>query len=145
MVLNGKFNDNNTATNTNDDKFGVKLAQGAIVLEDDSKLTIQGDAIKAIQTDASGNVTFASDFDTNVTNGAIKSNAGSSLHLDFAEGKLSADGLKTLNDKLFGATGPAGLVYLGKAEIVGLTPTSGQVSWSDAAKKYEDYLPNLHQ
>ena len=34
-----------------------------------------------------------------------------------------------------------GLVYLGKAEIVGLTPTSGQVSWSDAAKKYEDYLP----
>ena len=65
MVLNGKLNDNNT-TDTTDDKFGVKLAAGAIVLEDDSKLTIQGDAIKAIQTDASGNVTFASDFDTNV-------------------------------------------------------------------------------
>ena len=142
MVLNGKFNDNNTATDTKDDKFGVKLADGSIVLAKDSKLTIQGDAIKAIQTDASGNVTFASDFNTNVADGAIDSNSGSSLHLDFAEGKLSADGLKALNKKLFGdGNSPEGLVYLGNAEIVGLTPTNGQVSWSDAAKKYEDYLP----
>ena len=142
MVLKGKFNDNNTASNTTDDKFGVKLAAGAIVLNDDSKLTIQGDAIKAIQTDASGNVTFIKDFADNVTNGAITSQAGSSVYLDFAEGKLSADGLKALNDKLFGATGPNGLVYLGKAEIVGLTPdANNEVSWSGAAEKYEDYLP----
>ena len=143
MVLNGKFNDNNTPNVDTDDKFGVKLAAGAIVLEDDSKLTIQGDAIKAIQTDASGNVTFASDFDTNVKDGAITSNSGSSLYLDFAEGQLSADGLKALNKKLFGdATSPDGLVYLGKAEIVGLTPdANNEVSWSGAAENYQDYLP----
>ena len=140
MELNGKLNDNNT-TDTTDDKFGVTLAAGAIVLEDDSKLTIQGDAIKAIQTDASGNVTFIKDFADNVKDGAITSEAGSSVYLDFAEGKLSADGLKALNTKLFGATGPEGLVYLGKAEIVGLTPNNGEVSWSGAAEKYEDYLP----
>ena len=142
MVLNGKLNDNNT-TDTTDDKFGVKLADGSIVLAKDSKLTIQGDAIKAIQTDADGKVKFASDFDTNVTNGAIKSNPGSSLELKFASGdKFSDVGLKTLNDKLFGATGPAGLVYLGKAEIVGLTPNANnEVSWSGAAEKYDDYLP----
>ena len=142
MVLNGKLNDNNTATDTKDDKFGVKLAAGSIVLADDSKLTIQGDAIKAIQTDASGNVTFIKDFDDNVINGAITSNPGSSVYLDFAEGNLSAEGLKKLNDKLFGATGPNGLVYLGQAEIVGLKPdANNEVSWSGAAEKYEDYLP----
>ena len=141
MVLNGKWDDNQKSGDSTDDLFGVKLAAGAIVLNKDSKLTIQGDAIKGIQTDADGKVKFASDFDTNVKDGAIDSNPGSSLHLDFAEGKLSAEGLETLNTKLFGASGPDGLVYLGNAEIVGLTPTNGQVSWSDAAKKYEDYLP----
>ena len=142
MVLNGKLNDNSTTNDATDDKFGVKLAQGAIVLEDDSKLTIQGDAIKGIQTDADGKVTFIKDFDVNVANGAIDSNPGSSLELKFASGdKFSDVGLKALNDKLFGTSGPKGLVYLGNAEIVGLTPTNGQVSWSDAAKKYEDYLP----
>ena len=143
MVLNGKLNDNNTATDTKDDKFGVKLDAGSIVLAKDSKLTIQGDAIKGIQTDADGKVQFASDFDTNVKDGAIDSNPGSSLELKFASGdKFSDVGLKALNKKLFGdGNSPEGLVYLGKAEIVGLTPTNGQVSWSDAAKKYEDYLP----
>ena len=143
MVLNGKLNDNNTATDTKDDKFGVKLDAGSIVLAKDSKLTIQGDAIKGIQTDADGKVKFASDFDTNVKDGAIDSNPGSSLELKFASGdKFSDVGLKALNKKLFGdATSPAGLVYLGNAEIVGLTPNANnEVSWSDAAKKYEDYL-----
>ena len=142
MVLNGKWNDNQKSGDSSDDLFGVKLDAGSIVLAKDSKLTIQGDAIKGIQTDADGKVKFASDFDTNVTNGAIKSNPGSSLYLDFAEGKLSAEGLNTLNKKLFGATGPNGLVYLGKAEIVGLTPdANNEVSWSGAAEKYDDYLP----
>ncbi len=141
MVLNGKWDDNQKSGDSSDDLFGVKLAAGSIVFEDDSKLTIQGDAIKAIQTDADGKVTFIKDFADNVTDGAITSNAGSSVYLDFAEGKLSADGLKTLNDKLFGSTGPKGLVYLGNAEIVGLTPNNGEVSWSGAAEKYEDYLP----
>ena len=143
MVLNGKLNDNSTTNDATDDKFGVKLAQGAIVLEDDSKLTIQGDAIKGIQTDADGKVTFIKDFDNNVTSGAITSNPGSSLELKFASGdKFSDVGLKALNDKLFGSTGPKGLVYLGNAEIVGLIPNANnEVSWSGAADKYEDYLP----
>ena len=142
MILNGKWNDNQKSGDSSDDLFGVNLAAGAIVLADDSKLTIQGDAIKAIQTDASGNVTFIKDFADNVKDGAITSEAGSSVYLDFAEGKLSADGLKALNTKLFGATGPKGLVYLGKAEIVGLTPdANNEVSWSGAAEKYDDYLP----
>ena len=143
MTINGKFSDAGTPDVTTDDKLGVKLASGSIVLNKDSNLTIQGDAMTGFVVDQDGKVTFATSLE--IDDGAIDSNAGSNIDLVFGQaGSISKDGLDAISNKLFGNTvSPEGTVTLkGDITIAGLTPDeNNEISWKDTAKDYADYLP----
>ena len=143
MTINGKFSDGGTTDVTTDDKLGVKLASGSIVLNKDANLTIQGDAMTGFVVDQDGKVTFATSLE--ITDGAIDSNAGSNIDLVFGQaGSISKDGLDAISNKLFGnSVSPEGTVTLkGDITIAGLTPDeNNEISWKDTAKDYADYLP----
>ena len=143
MTINGKFSDGGTTDITTDDKLGVKLASGSIVLNKDANLTIQGDAMTGFVVDQDGKVTFATSLE--ITDGAIDSNTGSNIDLVFGQaGSISKDGLDAISNKLFGnSVSPEGTVTLkGDITIAGLTPDeNNEISWKDTAKDYADYLP----
>ena len=143
MTINGKFSDGGTTDVTTDDKLGVKLASGSIVLNKDANLTIQGDAMTGFVVDQDGKVTFANSLE--IDDGAIDSNAGSNIDLVFGQaGSISKDGLDAISNKLFGnSVSPEGTVTLkGDITIAGLTPDeNNEISWKDSAKDYADYLP----
>ena len=146
MTLNGKHGSGANADDATDDTYGVTLAAGAIVLENGSNLTITGAATQGMQLNQSGDLTIATDLNTNFADGAVTSKAGSNVDLVFAEqGIINKAGLDALSKKLFGAgTTPAGTVTLSSnVSISGIVvdEENKTVAWKGNADGFINYLP----
>ena len=133
MTLNGKFSSGASAEDPADDTFGVDLVAQAIDVQAGGFLTIQGDALKAIKIE--GDTVTAKGY----TDGALKSNTGSTVKLAFADnyGVISNNALKALREKLFGLSGDNkldGTLSIGGAQIFGLEVNEkGEIAWNKVA------------
>ena len=146
MTINGKFDSGAKLDDASDDTYGVTLEKGAIVLGNGSNLTITGAATQGMQLSESGDLTFATDVDTNFADGAVTSKAGSNVDLVFAEqGVINKTGLDALSKKLFGdGTTPYGTVTLSSnVSISGIVvdEENKTVAWKDNADGFINYLP----
>lgn len=130
-------------------KYGIKLADDAITINEGAFLTLEGSAAKeALGIVSSGNKVTGFNFNTEVFNagGSLVAKAGSTLNITyFKEGTvLTKEALQKLAAGLFGADGSklAGSINLGKVVFDGLHSINGTVSWPHAKQYGVNYLPH---
>ena len=130
-------------------KYGIKLADDAITINEGGFLTLKGSAAeKALGIVTSGNTVTGFNFNTDVFNadGSLVAKAGSTLNITyFKEGTvLTKEALKKLSKGLFGADESklAGSINLGKVVFDGLHSINGTVSWPYAKQYGVNYLPH---
>ena len=130
-------------------KYGIKLADDAITINEGGFLTLKGSAAeKALGIVTSGNTVTGFNFNTDVFNGggSLVAKAGSTLNITyFKEGTvLTKEALKQLSKGLFGADESklAGSINLGKVVFDGLHSINGTVSWPYAKQYGVNYLAN---
>ncbi|WP_156907561.1 autotransporter domain-containing protein [Anaerobiospirillum succiniciproducens] len=130
-------------------KYGIKLADDAITINEGGFLTLKGSAAeKALGIVTSGNTVTGFNFNTDVFNagGSLVAKAGSTLNITyFKEGTvLTKEALKQLSNGLFGADESklAGSINLGNVVFDGLHSINGTVSWPYAKQYGVNYLAN---
>lgn len=130
-------------------KYGIKLADDAITINEGGFLTLKGSAAeKALGIVTSGNTVTGFNFNTYVFNagGSLVAKAGSTLNITyFKEGTvLTKEALKQLSNGLFGADESklAGSINLGNVVFDGLHSINGTVSWPYAKEYGVNYLPH---
>ena len=130
-------------------KYGIKLADDAITINEGGFLTLKGSAAeKALGIVTSGNTVTGFNFNTDVFNadGSLVAKAGSTLNITyFKEGTvLTKDALKQLSNGLFGTDESklAGSINLGNVVFDGLHSINGTVSWPYAKQYGVNYLPH---
>ena len=146
MNLVGSYNESGADSYA---KYGIKLADDAITINDGGFLTLEGSAAeKALGIVTSGNTVTGFIFNTEVFNagGSLVAKAGSTLNITyFKEGTvLTKEALKQLSKGLFGAdaTQLVGSINLGKVVFDGLHSINGTVSWPYAKEYGVNYLPH---
>lgn len=147
MSIAGTYNESGTDAFG---KFGIKLADDAITLKAGGSLTLNGAGVeKALGAvgENGGKITdFKVDSGAFVTAGALKSEAGSTLTIDyFKKGTvLTKEALTALSNALFGtnATDLQGSIKLDNVVFDGLTSSGGEVKWSVAKEYGTNFLPH---
>lgn len=140
----------NESGNTAYEKYGIKLADDAITLQEGSNLTISGSGVEAaLGAVYSGDKVTGFDIKKNGafdSGGSLISEAGSTVNITyFKDGTVfTKEALKQLSDGLFGTdkTQLAGSINLGKVVFDGLQSSGGTVSWTDAKDFGVNYLPH---
>ena len=130
-------------------KFGIKLADDAITLKAGGSLTLNGAGVEKALGAVGENGGKITDFNVDsgafATAGALKSEAGSTLTIDyFKKGTvLTKDALTALSNALFGtpATDLKGSIDLGNVVFDGLASSGGEVKWSVAKEYGTNFLP----
>ena len=130
-------------------KYGIKLADDAITINEGAFLTLEGSAAKeALGIVSSGNKVTGFNFNTDVFNagGSLVAKAGSTVNITyFKEGTvLTKEALQKLAAGLFGEDGSQlnGSINLGKVVFDGLHSINGTVSWPYAKEYGVNYLPH---
>ena len=137
MTLNGNFSSGSNATSPDDDTYGVDLKSGTIAMQAGGTLTIDNDALTAINI--SGDTVTLKGYEA----GSIASATGSTVKLNFAAdyGVISDAAIVELRKKLFGKTADTdrleGTLNLGGAELEGLVvnPETNEIAWKDVETK----------
>ena len=137
MTLNGKFSSGSDATSPDDDTYGLDIKAGTIVMQAGGQLTIDKDALTAINI--SGETVTLNGY----TDGAITSATGSTVKLNFAAdyGVITDKAVIELRKKLFGKTADTdrleGTLNLGGAELEGLVvdKETNEIAWKDVESK----------
>ena len=140
----------NESGNTAYEKYGIKLADDAITLQEGSNLTISGSGVEAaLGAVYSGDKVTGFNIKNNGafdSGGSLDSKAGSTVNITyFKDGTVfTKEALKQLSDGLFGTdkTKLAGSINLGKVVFDGLQSSGGTVSWTDAKDFGVNYLPH---
>ena len=151
LVVDGKITKNaNDATQI--DSYGVNLSGvKAIDVKEDASLSFgeaATQAIKLVDGQTAGVISSVANQDgiTSYTEGALKSEIGSTVSLAFADTvKFDADGLDSLRKLLFGAdhaTNLGGFLNIGNASIAGLDNVGETIKWSELSK-YDDITSNV--
>ena len=146
MSIAGKYD--NTKSDAFE-KFGIKLADNAITMKTGSSLTLKGAGVeKALgAVESGGKITnFNVDSGAFATNGALKSEAGSTLNVTYfkKDTVFTKEALKALSDGLFGTTPDnlKGSINLGDVKFDGLSADNkNEVKWSVAKEYGVNYLP----
>ena len=151
LVVDGKIT-KNADDATKIDSYGVNLSGvKAIDVKEDASLSFgeaATQAIKLVDGQTAGVISSVANQDgiTSYTEGALKSEIGSTVSLAFADTvKFDADGLDSLRKLLFGAdhaTNLGGFLNIGKASIAGLDNVGATIKWSDLSK-YDDITSNV--
>ena len=137
MTLNGKLDNKNTPDNPDDDTYGLDIKAGTIVMQAGGQLTIDNDALAAINI--SGETVTLNGY----TDGAITSATGSTVKLNFAAdyGVISDAAVVELRKKLFGKAADTdrleGTLNLGGADLEGLVvdKETNEIAWKDVESK----------
>ena len=137
MTLNGKLDNKNTPDNPDDDTYGLDIKAGTIVMQAGGQLTIDNDALAAINI--SGETVTLNGY----TDGAITSATGSTVKLNFAAdyGVISDAAVVELRKKLFGKAADTdrleGTLNLGGADLEGLKvdQETNEITWKDVEAK----------
>ena len=117
---------------------GIKVGEKSLAVSAGGNVIITGEALKQVDTTASGSTGFAK--------GAVTLVDGATLKVDYAEGKtLSADEVNNLRKNLTGTqtdnAAGKGFIDIGLATLKDVTFVEGsnntQIEWSEA-KKYAD-------
>ena len=146
MSIAGKYDDTKSDAF---EKFGIKLADDAITMKTGSSLTLKGAGVeKALgAVESGGKITnFSVDSGAFATNGALKSEAGSTLNVTYfkKDTVFTKEALKALSEGLFG-TAPddlKGSINLGDVKFDGLSANKdNEVLWSVAEGYGVNYLP----
>ena len=130
-------------------KFGIKLADDAITLKAGGSLTLNGAGVEKALGAVGENGGKITDFNVDsgafATAGALKSEAGSTLTIDyFKKGTvLTKEALTALSKGLFGdpTTELKGSIDLGNVVFDGLASSGGEVKWSVAKEYGTNFLP----
>lgn len=146
-ILAGAFDDSKTDAY---DKYGIKLADDAITVNEGAFLTLKGAGVEAaLGAVYSGDKVTGFDIKKNGafdSGGSLVSKAGSTVNITyFKDGTVfTKEALKQLSDGLFGTdkTQLAGSINLGKVVFDGLQSSGGTVSWTDAKDFGVNYLPH---
>ena len=151
LVVDGKIT-KNASDDTKIDSYGVSLSGAkAIDVKEDASLSFgeaATQAIKLVDGQTAGVISSVANQDgiTSYTEGALKSEIGSTVSLAFADTvKFDADGLDSLRKLLFGAdhaTNLGGFLNIGKASIAGLDNVGETIKWSELSK-YDDVTSNV--
>ena len=146
MNLVGSYNESGADSYA---KYGIKLADDAITINEGAFLTLEGSAAKeALGIVSSGNKVTGFNFKTDVFNagGSLVAKAGSTVNITyFKEGTvLTKEALKQLSKGLFGTDESklVGSINLGKVVFDGLHSINGTVSWPHAKQYGVNYLPH---
>ena len=136
MTLNGQFSSGSNADDTSDDTYGVALQSGTIAMQAGGTLTIDKDALSAINI--SGDTVTLNGY----TDGAITSATGSTVKLNFAAdyGVITDKAIIELRKQLFGKAETErleGTLNLGGAELEGLVvdQETNEIAWKDVEAK----------
>ena len=136
MTLNGKLDNKNTSDNPDDDTYGLDIKAGTIVMQAGGQLTIDKDALTAINI--SGGTATLKGYEA----GSIESATGSTVKLNFATdyGVISDAAIVDLRKKLFGKAETErleGTLNLGGAELEGLKvdKETNEIAWKDVEAK----------
>ena len=136
MTLNGKLDNKNTPDNHDDDTYGLDIKAGTIVMQAGGQLTIDKDALTAINI--SGGTATLKGYEA----GSIESATGSTVKLNFATdyGVISDAAIVDLRKKLFGKAETErleGTLNLGGAELEGLKvdKETNEIAWKDVEAK----------
>ena len=151
LVVDGKIT-KNADDATKIDSYGVSLSGvKAIDVKEDASLSFDEaatQAIKLVDGQTAGVISSVANQDgiTSYTEGALKSEIGSTVSLAFADTvKFDADGLDSLRKLLFGAdhaTNLGGFLNIGNATIAGLDNVGETIKWSELSK-YDDITSNV--
>lgn len=146
MKLDGSYNESGSDSYA---KYGIKLENDAITVNDGASLTIQGSAAEeALGIETSGNKVTGFNINPDVFNasGSLVAKAGSTVNITyFKDGTvLTKEALKELTTGLFGTdeSKHSGSINLGKVVFDGLYSINGTVSWPDAKEYGVNYLPH---
>ena len=137
MTLNGKFSSGSDATSPDDDSYGVDLKSGTIAMKAGGTLTIDKDALSAINI--SGDTVSIKGYEA----GSIASATGSTVKLNFAAdyGVITDKAVIELRKQLFGKANDTdrleGTLNLGGAELEGLVvdQETNEIAWKDVEAK----------
>lgn len=148
MIIAGTYNEKETSSDAFK-KFGIKLADDAITLKAGGSLTLNGagveKALGAVGENGGKITNFQVDSGAFATAGALKSEAGSTLTINyFKKGTvLTKEALTALSKGLFGdpTTELKGSIDLGNVVFDGLASSGGEVKWSVAKEYGTNFLP----
>ena len=137
MTLNGIFSSGSNADDASDDTYGVDLKSGTIAMQAGGTLTIDKDALSAINI--SGDTVTLKGYEA----GSIASATGSTVKLNFAAdyGVITDKAVIELRKQLFGKANDTdrleGTLNLGGAELEGLVvnPETNEIAWKDVETK----------
>ena len=136
MTLNGMFSSGSLADDPSDDTYGVDLKSGTIAMQAGGTLTIDKDALSAINI--SGDTVTLKGYEA----GSIASATGSTVKLNFAAdyGVITDKAVIELRKQLFGKAETErleGTLNLGGAELEGLVvdQETNEIAWKDVESK----------
>lgn len=139
LTINGnKQTDTKTDPNNPKTTYGVKLADDAISVGNNSQLTLGADATDAITLKKADGTTHTTDYvevaaDTFATGGSIVANGGVITFSFDSDDHFNADSLASLRKEIFGLNSGVinGRIDLGAGQIDGINVSGGKISWDD--------------
>ena len=147
-ILAGAYNESGADTDAYA-KYGIKLANDAITVNEGAFLTLKGSGVeKALDAVTSGDKVTGFNINTSAfdSGGSLVSKAGSTVNITyFKDGTVfTKEALQALSKGLFGTDAGKleGSINLGKVVFDGLQSSGGTVSWTDAKDFGVNYLPH---